>query len=252
MLMLGRIKCEPNPEDPNNPYLRCLTCQNVSMESKKRYHPLYCIRTVVLASLVLYRKGGLNLTRRFSESKVVDVVGYPDKKIRMVQVALDICSAPLTLKVRRFIPMEGDVLTRTYMNNGVETHEKLEPFCLANIEETAEEFKKYIRDRSMNGLKIASGSCDDLVRLTYSKIAERCQALPVRFSHVRNSRLYRSWLCCSYFKFETDWEQFGRMRSRCKKVGEARNSAKSRSLLTRSISGLQCVSLMKPVPSSLR
>lgn len=94
----------------------------------------------------------------------------------MAEVTQGICKIPIRLRVRRFEPREGDVINRRYCENGIVKEQYLQPYCLANVEETANEFKAYLNDNAFDGLEEAAKGSDELVRVTFRMIANECRA----------------------------------------------------------------------------
>jgi hypothetical protein len=110
------IQCHPNSNDPTGV---CQTCQDVS---KQKIHTLPCMRHK-LSECVLYRTGkapGLEFTLRWPEMKLRDISrdisdwAAPD--IRTIKVMSDVCSIPLELSVRKFVPIPQDKLQKSWMD----------------------------------------------------------------------------------------------------------------------------------------
>ncbi|KAK3326209.1 hypothetical protein B0H66DRAFT_470424 [Apodospora peruviana] len=168
-----RIRCSPNPLNSGAP---CVSCAKVSKTNKKTIHRVHCIR-YKFTSMIIYRGGGLNITKRFSHNQVVDVGEYADNNIVAIEMAQGLCQTPVRLQVRRFVPRQDDVLKRRYIGeDGVVKEQDLEPFCLADIEKTAKEFKRYINDNALDGLAEAVKDSDDMVKMTFHMIAEECRS----------------------------------------------------------------------------
>lgn len=170
----------PNKLD-SSPLAPCETCLNVHRDSKKTIHYIPCLRFKITSALV-YRPGGLNLTRRFDHTKVVDVADYPDNQVYDILIDHGLCANPVRVRVRRFVPRDGDVLCRRFVDNGVPKEQHVEPFCLADAEKTAREFKEYIYHNALAGLTEAVKASDDLVRDVFAMIAKHCSSLPVRLN----------------------------------------------------------------------
>lgn len=162
-----------------------------------------------MTSIVLYRSGGLNLTRRWEGTRVKDVgdwAGQPDRVIEMVQ---GLSLTPVTLRVRRFIPRDGDVLVRRWVDNGVSKSQELPPYALADAQQTANEFRDYLRDHAVDGLKEAVKESDDLIRQTYDMVFSHYSSLPV---------CIHPWpglphhLCLTYSHRRTKWRIKGPRR----------------------------------------
>lgn len=151
-------------------------------DSKKTIHNLPCLRYKV-TSIVTYRPGGLGLTKRFTHTKVVDVTEYTDNIIYEIQMMQGLCREPVRLQVRRFRAKDTDILDRKYVDNGIPRVQRIEPFCLADVKQTAREFEEYIWRNAIEGLTEAVKDSDGIVREVFAMVARHCAWLnshPVR------------------------------------------------------------------------
>ncbi|KXX81455.1 hypothetical protein MMYC01_201763 [Madurella mycetomatis] len=171
-----RVRCVPNKSD-SSPLAPCETCLNVHRDSKKTIHYIPCLRFKVTLVLI-YRPGYLELTRRFDHTKVMDIADCPDDTVYNILVDHGLCANPVRLRVRRFEPKEGDVLCRRYVDNGVPKEQYIPPFCLADSEKTARQFKEYIYHNALAGLAEAVKTSDDIVKDIFAMIAKHCSSLP--------------------------------------------------------------------------
>lgn len=178
-------QCVPNKSD-SSPLAPCETCLNVHRDSKKTIHYIPCLRFKVTLVLI-YRPGYLELTRRFDHTKVMDIADCPDDTVYNILMDHGLCANPVRLRVRRFEPKEGDVLCRRYVDNGVPKEQYIPPFCLADSEKTARQFKEYIYRNALAGLAEAVKTSDDIVKDIFAMIAKHCSSLPVR--HAENCEL---------------------------------------------------------------
>lgn len=174
-----------------------MPCQLFSKTSKKTIHLVSCYRGK-LTDTVLYRKGGLNLTDRWHGTAMKDVGDRVDPHdIRTIHFTIGVCDEPLTVEVVKFNARSGDVTARYWTvregPRGDEVRKKkdLEPYCLANIWETANYFEKYITDNAVPAMlksNMASGrpggalACQDVIQRTYVAAVQYYLALEVRLS----------------------------------------------------------------------
>ena len=155
----------------------CLTCLFYNRESSKTIHTLPCHRTRIL-SVSLYRTNNLRFTKRFPQTKVVDIKTFG--KVRTIEMDGAICETPMVLKLRRFIPVEGDQLGRRYADSKGRVREVYKlPYCLADVNETASTFKHYIRLHVLNGLLFISRREPELIRRTMEMAVEHMRYLNV-------------------------------------------------------------------------
>lgn len=149
---IQRNECTPNKEFPDDPDAPCMRCLRVSIStSKKVVYRVPCMRSTI-SQLVLHRPGGLGLTRRWEGAKAKDVGDWADDTIRTIHMfqGLSLRENPIIVKVRKFRPKEGDVLCKGTVH--------LEPYCLADVEQTAKYFDDYLK---RNAVHACTNSCLD-------------------------------------------------------------------------------------------
>ncbi|QGI85041.1 unnamed protein product [Fusarium fujikuroi] len=144
-----KIKCLI---DEQNPEGQCKTCKNVSKSSPKTIHRVPCLR-LRIADVVLYRSGGLKLTRRWAGIEMRDIGDRLDTVAVTIEVSQNLCGKPLRMNVVRFRPIDGDVTARYWTDGllGKETFKKKElaNYCLENIYDTAESVRQYTIDNAL-------------------------------------------------------------------------------------------------------
>ncbi|KIL90395.1 hypothetical protein FAVG1_06126 [Fusarium avenaceum] len=178
-----KIKCHP---DLNNPTGKCKTCKRFSKTSPKTIHRVPCLR-LRITDIVLYRSGGLNLTRRWKSIEMRDI---PDRLVMSpltIEISQNLCEKPFFIEVVRFIPREGDVTARFWTKNlmGKETTQKkeLEPYCLLSIHDTADKLRQYIIDNALSSfLHTVQLDCESepesgLIMKTYLTVMSRYMTL---------------------------------------------------------------------------
>ncbi|CEI65960.1 unnamed protein product [Fusarium venenatum] len=148
-----KIKCFP---DPRNPEGKCKTCKRFSKTSPKTIHRVPCLR-LRITEIVLYRSGGLNLTRRWKGIEMRDIPGRLSKpRIVRIQVSQDFCKKPMFLDVVQFTPQDGDVTARYWTDNHSGTmafkKKELATYCLNSIYETAENVRQYTVENALPAL----------------------------------------------------------------------------------------------------
>ncbi|KAF4986102.1 hypothetical protein FGRMN_10986 [Fusarium graminum] len=145
-----KIKCHP---DHNNPTGKCKTCKRFSKTSPKTIHRIPCLR-LRITDIVLYRSGGLNLTRRWKSIEMRDVGDRVQMAPLIIAISQNLCEKPLLIEVVRFTPREGDVTARYWTDSltGKETFKKKElaNYCLKSIHDTARQLRKYTIDNALS------------------------------------------------------------------------------------------------------
>ncbi|CAJ2510526.1 Uu.00g133350.m01.CDS01 [Anthostomella pinea] len=179
---MQKIRCEPDPSNPETE--DCLTCRKVRQESKKVIHKVPCLRWKLM-ELVMFRTGGLGLTRRWSGVKVKDLGprDWVSGETKTISMSLGLCPTSFSVKVQAFHPKEGDVCTRSWVSERGEKMETyIEPFALANTKRTADEYRRYIWENAGHALRqyTERGDVDILVRMTYADACNHASRLDRR------------------------------------------------------------------------
>ncbi|KAH8879556.1 hypothetical protein GQ53DRAFT_834024 [Thozetella sp. PMI_491] len=174
-----RVRCTPNPDNPNDPDMPCQTCLAVDMSTKKAIHQLPCLR-YRLQNIIMHRSGGLGITNRFKHTELVDLFDYADPHVRTLEISQGICKNPIRVIVRRFKASGDDNLSRVVavdmMNRPIAY--PLAPFCLSDVELTASDFKKYLNDNALEGLVDSTERSEDFIKATYRMIVQHYLSLP--------------------------------------------------------------------------
>ncbi|KAH6603167.1 hypothetical protein Trco_007942 [Trichoderma cornu-damae] len=177
-----KLRCETDPEDPTG---ECIGCKTVSKTSKKTIHRMPCFRGKI-TDAILFRSGGLQLTRRWKGTEMKDVGDRINPEdVRTISFTLGICAEPIKVDVVAFQAQPGDVTARFWMasdgEHGVRRKKDLAHYCLADIQKTATYFEAYVK---RNALKVlnnerAGGKLypQDIIEKTYAHIIHRYHGL---------------------------------------------------------------------------
>ncbi|CAG9993875.1 unnamed protein product [Clonostachys byssicola] len=182
------LQCILDPTDPDGP---CIPCQSISRTSKKTIHRTPCFHNKI-TDTVLFRSGGLGLTRRWTGTEMKNIVTpVQARNFRTIEFTQSSEQKPIVIKVVPFEPIEGDITSRfwTVVENGVvvQKSKEIKPFCLANIRRTAIYFEQYIRDNAIPDFKRrgapgsranAPMSSYDPIQATYHMAVELYDNLP--------------------------------------------------------------------------
>ncbi|KAI0847170.1 hypothetical protein F5Y00DRAFT_241898 [Daldinia vernicosa] len=198
---MQKIRCKADPKDPRG--VDCLTCRNIKLDSKKVIHRLPCLRWK-LAEVALFREGGLDLTKRWSGTKMKDlgprdwVTSNDVREIHMVMGSRH----PMVLKVKKFTPIEGDVTCKYWVDKkGDKQKIDIEPYALASIWETAKRYEEYIYDYAHPAVReyAEDGQVDGLVRRTYRAAIEYAQRCKNTSVDTRSETIINAVLLEQYF-----------------------------------------------------
>ncbi|KAI1847401.1 hypothetical protein JX266_006626 [Neoarthrinium moseri] len=137
---MQRIRCEINPDDKAG---TCLTCTKVSNAKVWR---LPCLRYKI-TDVRLFKPGqvkGHEWTRRWTEGIADDISQWASSETRMVCVTEGYTQRPVRLRVRKFIPQEGDALERSWVHNGVRRSVEVPPYAIVNLDEAKSTYTDHI------------------------------------------------------------------------------------------------------------
>jgi hypothetical protein len=139
---------------------------------------------------VLYRSGGLNLTRRWKGVEMRDISERLGMASTMIEVSQDFCKKPMFMEVVQFVPKDGDVTARYWTESlsGKTTLKKKElaTYCLKNIYTTAEHVRRYTVENALPAflhtirLEMTSGREGGPIFRTYYVAVRRYMTLSVR------------------------------------------------------------------------
>ncbi|PNP56239.1 hypothetical protein THARTR1_03764 [Trichoderma harzianum] len=176
---MQKTRCEVDVKDPSG---ACVGCKSFSKTSKKTIHRMPCYRGKI-TDVVLFRKGGLELTKRWNGTEMKDVGERLDREVRTIFITLGICREEVQIEVVPFIPKPGDVTARFWMDGeqGVRKKKDLAHYCLADIHKTAAYFEEYIMRNAIPVMWNERAGGDDLpgdiLEATYAHGIRRFQLL---------------------------------------------------------------------------
>ncbi|KAI1341513.1 hypothetical protein F5Y15DRAFT_358607 [Xylariaceae sp. FL0016] len=138
---MQRIRCETNPSDKQG---QCLTCQKVSNVKVWR---MPCLRYKI-TDVKLFKPGqvkGHEWTRRWAEGIADDISQWASLETKNVKVTEGYTDQPVQLRVRQFIPQEGDVLYRSWVtSDGVRKRVHIPAYAIVDLEEAKSAYSSYI------------------------------------------------------------------------------------------------------------
>ena len=100
--------------------------------------------------------------------ELVDITDWASNEIRTIEVTQVFLNAPYKLEVRKFLPVEGDLIEERWSDERgiIKTH-TIPPFALANMEMTSQSIQKFIDENISKYIIGAVGSLNPLLWNTY-------------------------------------------------------------------------------------
>ncbi|KAH8161944.1 hypothetical protein CIB48_g6303, partial [Xylaria polymorpha] len=137
---MQRIRCETNPDDKAG---TCLTCLRVSNVKVWR---MPCLRYKI-TDVRLFKPGqvkGHEWTRRWVEGVADDILHWASTETRKVKVTEGYTEHAVELRVRQFVPQDGDSLERSWVYNGVRKWVTIPAYAIVNLDEAKSAYSSYI------------------------------------------------------------------------------------------------------------
>jgi hypothetical protein len=107
---------------------------------------LPCIRRKI-TDVKLFKPGqvqGYEWTRRWKDSIVDNIAKWASSEDKVVRVSEGYTSRYVELRVRLFVPQEGDKLERTWFFNGVKKSVPIPPYAIVDLDAAQQAYTEYI------------------------------------------------------------------------------------------------------------
>ncbi|KAI1390162.1 uncharacterized protein F4822DRAFT_226236 [Hypoxylon trugodes] len=161
---MQRIRCET---DPTNKLGSCLTCMKVTGAKVWR---MPCLRYKI-TDVKLFKPGnvkGYEWTRRWIEGIPDDISQWASAETKKVKVTEGYTEQPVELRVRQFIPQDGDRLERSWVHDGNRRRVRIPPYAIVNLEEAKSAYDNYIKLGLPECCKKVLWGKDKLLSMTYA------------------------------------------------------------------------------------
>ncbi|XXG93968.1 hypothetical protein Hte_000218 [Hypoxylon texense] len=162
---MQRIRCEINPMDKQG---ACLTCLNLKPSNMKLLKTP-CLRYKI-TDVKLFKPGnvkGYEWTRRWVEGIPDDISQWASLETRIVKVTEGYTEQTVELRVRQFVPQDGDRLDRSWFHNGAQRRVRIPPYAIVNLEEAKRTYDNYIKQWLPECCKKVLAGKDRLLLVTY-------------------------------------------------------------------------------------
>jgi hypothetical protein len=111
--------------------------------------------------------------------KMIDVVDWESREMKSIKISHGFCQDTINLDVRKFVPADGDVLDRKWVDGQIRKTKRVEPYAIVNMTKAALEVKRYIYANVHPCLLIFLENHDSLVRDTYMLAYKQSTTQPV-------------------------------------------------------------------------
>lgn len=128
-----------------------------------------CLRFKI-TDVKLFKPGnvkGYEWTRRWVEGIPDDISQWASAETKTVKVTEGYTEQPIELRVRQFIPQEGDRLERSWVHEGTTRTVNIPPYAIVNLEEAKSTYNDYIKQKLPECCKKVLSSKEKLLFATY-------------------------------------------------------------------------------------
>ncbi|PHH64553.1 hypothetical protein CDD81_4332 [Ophiocordyceps australis] len=169
---MQRIRCESNPRDPTGV---CDTCSSIHSPRGLRFP---CVRYKV-TEVKLFKPGqvvGFEWTRRWLGSGRQPINAWASRGSRVICVSAGALPRWIELRVREFIPRDGDKLCRTWDYKGTQKSVVVPPFALVDFTAAKMAYSEHIQDIMNDAIPSLAQASDGLLADTYTRAVELMDA----------------------------------------------------------------------------
>ncbi|KAF2122493.1 hypothetical protein BDV96DRAFT_560903 [Lophiotrema nucula] len=184
-----KIKCEYDEDNPEGP---CKPCTSIV---KPTFHRIPCLRYRLL-DFSLARPWATGYTARWQKLEMRNVTLWASNEIRYFTVRASVFPGyQITVKHRKFIPVEGDKMERKWMDDGKKKAITVPPFAIVNMEEAAQEFRKIMDETAFDRIDeyLEAKKADELVRITFDMAKQHLKKASTEEERVLIQNLFRMW-----------------------------------------------------------
>jgi len=112
--------------------------------------------------------------------EMVNITDWASSEIKTLEITHDLGNIRFPLRVRQFVPVEGDQLAQKWADGEVLKHHSIPPYAIANMEEAAQALLKYVDSGVAPFLVGALGHSESFYWDTYLMAFKYSQEAPVR------------------------------------------------------------------------
>lgn len=192
---MNRGRCNPDESDPYGP---CLTCKSITGPTLCK---MPCYRYIITdASLYREQRAPYQVySRRWQSMDIIDIPksDWASPEIRTIIVSPNHLDAPFQFAVRKFLPIDGDLLEEQWMTpSGQKKTVPVPPFAVADMHATAADMKEYVERNISHFIAKAIGNEDPLLWETYTEAFRHIGSANTPEERSLLSNTFRLWVIC--------------------------------------------------------
>jgi hypothetical protein len=100
--------------------------------------------------------------------KMVNITEWASPEVKTVHLSQGFLDSTFELKVKQFIPVEGDLLERDWAVGSTRRACRTAPYAIANLSEAAHEILRFIDKNAISYIKDDLDPSDELIWSTYA------------------------------------------------------------------------------------
>jgi len=100
--------------------------------------------------------------------EIVDIKNWRSSEIKTIGITQDVGGSSYNLKVREFIPLDGDALERKWKTNGVQQSFRCTPYAIADMKQAGRQLIRFADQHLEASICYYIDESDKLLRSTYA------------------------------------------------------------------------------------
>jgi hypothetical protein len=151
--------------------------------TKSKVSKLPCLRYKIteVRLFVTSMAPGRVWSTRWQDTRLKDIDNWASSETRTIKMTQDFSPRPMTIQVRRFVPLESDMLHRSWAHGGVKKSVTLPPYAFANMRAALQTYLDYINQEGSEHFNSILDRDDKLLRETYSAAIKASNGAMVSF-----------------------------------------------------------------------
>jgi hypothetical protein len=100
--------------------------------------------------------------------KIVDIAEWRSQEVKTIEITQDLGGASYKLRVREFVPVDGDALARSWVTGGVTKYYECPPYAIVDMEQAGVEYMQYVDNNIATAIESEIDETNKLLWNTYS------------------------------------------------------------------------------------
>jgi hypothetical protein len=110
--------------------------------------------------------------------KMSDISTWANTETRRIEITLGLCQEPFAVTVRKFVPIIGDSLERSWYDGPTRKSKMIEPYAIARMSVVAVDFQRYVDANATQCMEHILAGSDVLIQETYAMASRHIKSAP--------------------------------------------------------------------------